>query len=185
MSELVIFLGSCISISLLFFLVFWLFRDYRVDMFRQELFRLRDGFFDDALKIGLSFDHPAYGMIRTTINGTIRYAHKLNLPHFLIILVMVKMGKSKEVLPLSDQLLEAADDLTPEQTGLVMDYLLSLNLYMFRHMIISSPVAILTVILPVLIVKVISEQAGRIKLVAKFRQTLGQIDNAAHAFGNP
>jgi hypothetical protein len=66
-----------INLILLWILFFWLYRDYRLQYFRQQLFALRDELFDMALSNELRFDDPAYGQLRSTINGTIQYGHQL------------------------------------------------------------------------------------------------------------
>jgi len=72
--------GFLPSLSLigLWVLFFWLYRDYRVDLFRQRLFALRDELFDLGRTSQIAFHHQAYGLLRTTINGYIRFAHRLS-----------------------------------------------------------------------------------------------------------
>ncbi|MEW6351244.1 MAG: hypothetical protein AB1646_19485 [Thermodesulfobacteriota bacterium] len=80
----VVVLGSLCSILGIWCLYFWLFKDYMVDRFRQDMFRLRDTLFDFAAAGAISFDHPAYGLLRRTINGFIRFAHLLSLPRLIV-----------------------------------------------------------------------------------------------------
>ena len=68
-----------ISVALIWILFFWLYRDYRVDKFRQELFDLRDQLFDLALDGKIPFESASYGMLRSTINGMIQQAHTICL----------------------------------------------------------------------------------------------------------
>ncbi len=72
-----------ISLLLIWLLAFWLWRDYRVDLCRERLFTIRDDLFDMALCGELDFDSPSYGILRSTINGTIQFAHRLTLFEFL------------------------------------------------------------------------------------------------------
>src|SRR6266513_245936 len=72
-------LASVVSVLLLAVLYFWLYRDYRMDLFRHRLFRLRDELFDVARDGALSFDHPAYGLLRMTLNGFIRFGGRLGV----------------------------------------------------------------------------------------------------------
>ena len=57
----------------------WIWPDYLVDRFRQDLFTIRDDLFDLAASGELSFDHPAYHIHRNLINGCIRFAHQLSV----------------------------------------------------------------------------------------------------------
>jgi len=58
---------------------FFLYRDYRLDFFRQKLFGLRDELFDLGINQEIEFNHPAYGMLRSIVNGTIQYGHRFGL----------------------------------------------------------------------------------------------------------
>lgn len=65
--------------------IWWLYfieyKGYRLDATRQALFRVRDSLFEEAAcgKLGPeAFDSEAYGMMRTMLNGGIRFAHKIS-----------------------------------------------------------------------------------------------------------
>src|SRR5437667_11487736 len=73
-------LSTTLSLLALWALFHWLYRDYRVDLFRQRMFTLRDQLFDIAASGRIAFDDPAYGKLRSMINGYIRFAHRINLP---------------------------------------------------------------------------------------------------------
>jgi hypothetical protein len=57
---------------------------YRIDRLRQKLFALRDELFDYAAAGNIPFDHDAYGMLRHTINGFIRFSHILSITGILM-----------------------------------------------------------------------------------------------------
>lgn len=63
----------------LWWLVFVELRSYRLDLTRQKLFNIRDELFALAAKGEMAFDSKAYGLMRTTLNGMIRFAHKISL----------------------------------------------------------------------------------------------------------
>lgn len=76
-----IFLGATLL------LVWWWlwaieYRRYRVLLLKDLLFEARDGLFAAAVRQKLSFDDPAYGMTRTLLNGMLRQAEAISLPHF-------------------------------------------------------------------------------------------------------
>ncbi len=58
-------------------IVYGMYQDYRIDRFRQDLFTIRDRLFDLAADGQIQFDHTAYGLVRITINGYIRFAHRV------------------------------------------------------------------------------------------------------------
>ena len=65
----------------------WLYRDYRNDAFRQELFALRDRLFDMARRGQIDFNSPAYGMLRGGINNLL-----LSAEHVSFIGTLMLMG---------------------------------------------------------------------------------------------
>ena len=77
-----------LSLAGIYVIVFWLFRSYQVDAFREELFVLRDEWFDFAHKGGIPFDHPVYGSLRTTMNGYIQFSHRLGFSTLGLVAVM-------------------------------------------------------------------------------------------------
>ena len=79
-----------IDLALLYLIVFVLYRKYRVDALRHRLFVVRGGLFDYALANGLAFNDPAYVMLRDTINGTLRFAHKISVTRFLVLSAAVR-----------------------------------------------------------------------------------------------
>jgi len=51
----------------------------RLDCYRQKMFAVRDELFDYAADGNISFDDPAYVLLRSQMNGMIRYGHQLTL----------------------------------------------------------------------------------------------------------
>ena len=72
------------SFAGLWVLFFWHYREYRVDNFRQRLFAIRDELFDLGRAGVIAFDHPAYGVVRTLINGFIRFANRIGVLSLLL-----------------------------------------------------------------------------------------------------
>ena len=66
-------LTSTISLFGILYLLLWRYRAYRVDLFRHKMFKLRDELFDDAADGNIDFNSPAYQLLRTTMNGFIRF----------------------------------------------------------------------------------------------------------------
>jgi hypothetical protein len=74
---------AIISIAGIWFWVAWLYRDYRVDLFRERLFAIRDDLFDLARNGQVQFANPAYGILRMQINGFIRFGDRVSLSWIL------------------------------------------------------------------------------------------------------
>lgn len=77
--QLSLIVSSYFTMAGLWVLYFCLYKRFRVDVARQKMFVLRDQLFDEAADGLISFDHPAYGTLRRTMNGYIRFAHRLDL----------------------------------------------------------------------------------------------------------
>lgn len=63
-------------------LYFDLFRKLRVDLTRKKLFEVRNELFYLGVDGTLSFDSKAYGLCRKTLNGYIRFCHRLTYYRF-------------------------------------------------------------------------------------------------------
>ncbi len=121
-------------------LLYLLYRDYRIDRFRQSMFELRDRLFDEALAGRLPFDHRAYGIMRTTMNGYIRFAHRLQILSLLIF--MFRAGKKNLRVfgeATFDAALEnAARDLHPDVRVRLCQLKDQMHLQVLAHLIFSS-----------------------------------------------
>lgn len=84
-----------LAAALLWILIFKLFRDYRIDALRDQLFGVRESLFDYAAGGGVAFSHPAYTQLRLLINSLIRFAHRLTFTRFAMLMFYVKLCKSE------------------------------------------------------------------------------------------
>jgi hypothetical protein len=77
---------------------FWVFvfckmiPEWRLDSFRQNVFIVRDELFDYAADGYISFDHPAYILLRRQMNGLIRYGHHLTVFRGLMTIAIHKIS---------------------------------------------------------------------------------------------
>lgn len=79
MDKLALVLAGLGAVAALMWLFDTAYRAYRLDLLRFYIFRSRDELFEAADRGDLSFDSPAYGMTRQTLNGMIRFAHEIGL----------------------------------------------------------------------------------------------------------
>jgi hypothetical protein len=68
----------------------------RLDCFRQKMFSVRDELFDYAAAGNISFDDPAYVLLRRQMNGMIRFGHRLTLFRGLVTWMMSKIASYPE-----------------------------------------------------------------------------------------
>jgi len=72
-------LQTSVVLILWLILIFKFLPTHRVDSFRQRMFCVRDEMFDFAADGNISFDDPAYVLLRRQMNGLIRYGHQLTV----------------------------------------------------------------------------------------------------------
>jgi hypothetical protein len=87
--ELVLTLHSGVAIIGILVLVL-LYRNFRVDWLRDELFALRDELFDFAVSADL-INEPSYRQLRNTMNAMIRYSHKISLVRLILVVVLERL----------------------------------------------------------------------------------------------
>src|SRR5436309_1296780 len=130
-----IILASVLGLAGLWYLLSFRWHEYRLDSFRDDLFCLRDRLFMFAAEDGISFDHPAYAILRERMNVLIRYAHEFTLTRFLIIAATQDFSvKSRSILQW-----EAAVMGLPEKTRAeIEDYHQSLAFAVVKQLAFSS-----------------------------------------------
>lgn len=85
------------------------------------MFALRGQLFDFAADGGISFDHPAYGLLRSTMNGFIRFAHMMR-PFNMLILMVVVRGSNQRALGLEKRWETATEDLDDPTKQVVIEF---------------------------------------------------------------
>lgn len=175
-------LYTLVSLTGLYVLLFWLYRDLCVDAFRQKMFELRDSLFDEAEAGMIPFDHPAYGVLRSTMNGFIRFAHRLSLLQLIIASLVALRGEDPQP-SFAERWEKAADNLRVEQRERMDFYLLRMNYLAVSYVVLGSPILLVTVVTPLFFVFL-----GK----RLFKQTLSgmrglfeEVDSTAFAYGEP
>lgn len=171
---------SLISILFLIALLFWLSQDYWVDSFRQQMFSLRDELFDDARNGRISFDDSSYGMLRSSMNGFIQFGHRLNIWQVILLNIIASKEGGVGTKSFYKRLEEGMQNNTAEQKELITNYYLRMNFCVIKHIINSSIILTVTLIVPVIFFLV----KMQLKTLAKFYNGyMDKIDSAALATG--
>lgn len=172
--------ASLISLAALWWLVFFAFRDYRVDAFRERLFRLREDLFLFAANGGIPFEHPAYRMLRSTINGMIRYAERISLAWLLSLAVAFKHSDCREAEKLfHEQWLEANRTLTLHAKKRLILFRRDLHWALTTH-VLTSPLIIVasSPFLLLALIRVARDHAKE-KFQRWIEPTLSRVDSVA------
>lgn len=116
-----------------------LWRDYRIDAFRQRLFALRDELFDYAASGGIDFNDPAYGMLRTTLNSMIRFAHRVSFFRLALTLLAHQSHPQQALRPYMEwrKAVKSVPSRTAQQRLNVIHT--RMMILMVRHLLWGSP----------------------------------------------
>lgn len=134
-----------IDLALLYLIVFVLYPRYRVDALRHRLFVVRGELFDFALANGLAFNDPAYVMLRSRINSTLRFAHKISVARCLVLSAAVRWLSCPEMIADRDrQWQEALERVSvPEHRRKIVEMHEQVLLTVGRHTVLGSIYSIL------------------------------------------
>lgn len=119
-----------------------------VDDFRQGMFALRDNVFDLAASGALPFDHPAYGMLRSTMNGFVRWADRLQLLQLMVLFVLWHHRDLGSERRFEIQWKEALATLEQPEQEALGSFRERMHLLVIRYLVFSSPVLVATLIVP-------------------------------------
>ncbi len=137
---------SCISLIGLWYLLFKLYRDYRIDRFRQDVFTLRNALFIEARDGLIPFDHPAYQFVRHTMNGFIRFADDFTMLKIIVCFAIVPRTSGKTYTKMFEAVSADLDTATRERLNQYID---DANLAAAEQLLLGSPILLITVIVPV------------------------------------
>jgi hypothetical protein len=171
-------IASLFSLLGLIVLGWWLYRSHRMDIFRQNMFALRDELFDDAAAGRIDFESPGYGLLRITMNGFIRYGHRLSLLQVFVFAAIVDARDSVESTQSFDSRWNEAMTTTEnEARTLLENYTRRMHEIIVKHLVLTSPV-LLTLVVPAVVGVLCVSYVAR-----AMRDRLSEIDSAALACG--
>ena len=172
-------LTSCLSLAGLWVLLFKLYPDYCVDRFRQDMFDLRADLFDDEQ---ITHEHPAYGLLRQTINGFIRFGHRMNLLHVVLFFLQTG-GRVPAPSAFSTHWAHALQGVKETDRQHLESYRERMNILVAQHLMRSSPLLVFSLVGLVLGV---TFSSWCIKHVRRYlSRPLEAFNSAAVAYGRP
>lgn len=115
---------------------FYLWRDYRLDVFRERVFSLRDGLFLYALENKINFESIAYVGLRDRMNTMLRFAHELNFTRFFLVATLHPFSEGNPELIAWEK---AVDSLPQEKDrARLRDIRDAFALAIFEHILLRS-----------------------------------------------
>ena len=176
-------MATGISLAGLWWILHWLYRDYKVDQFRQRMFAVRDDLFDFAASGSISFQHPAYRMLRFLINGYIRFGHRISiLPVFLTYLRLDEEEKEwLEEHSISEVWQNSTNDLPVPTVRALGEFQKRADELIQQQLILGSPFFVATIVPTVVLIVAVWLPIKTAKIV--FLRVKEGIDLAAYELG--
>ena len=114
--------------------LFYLWRDFRNDAYREDIFSVRDEMFLYAADGNISFDDPAYTLLRTRMNGLLRHGHELTLTRLFILSAVCRDARNESL----EAWQRAVEQLPVETRKEIIDFNLRVNIFVFQHLLYVS-----------------------------------------------
>jgi len=159
--------GSSLTLVAFIILVFELWPAQRVDIFRQQMFTLRDELFDFASQGGIKFDDPAYILLRHLMNGFIRYAHNLTPFRVLFSFLRWYFMSNKSIDNWSIPWTQALENISDQETRTKIQDFHAKASTLVAGQLILSPGLVVTFIVPVAIFALLATQLINLKKAYK------------------
>jgi hypothetical protein len=130
-------LVSLLGLFGLWIVVYYLWPDFRNDSYREDIFSVRDEMFMYAAKNCVPFDHPAYTILRTRMNGLLRHGHELTLTRLLILFAVYK---DLERIPNEsfNEWERAVEQLPDQAQEQMRDFNKRTNIFVLQHLVFRS-----------------------------------------------
>jgi hypothetical protein len=132
------------SLAALVVLLYGPWQEVCTDIARQIIFEKRDAIFDLAHSGKLSFDSREYSTIRSALQASIRFAHELTLPRFVVMAVVFSVHRSHpEENDLSRAIRRIADPVTRRQVEILI---MQAYRALFVMMVAKSPLMLVALV---------------------------------------
>lgn len=141
-------LSTLLSVGMLWILITWFYRSYRIDKFRADVFALRAELFDLAVRGDLEFDDPAYRQLRNTMNGFLRFADRLSILSSLLVVreMQSAVRRGEAVIVEKSEWEVLVDALEPGIRAEVLALRSRMHVAVFEQIIFSSPFFLMTTV---------------------------------------
>jgi hypothetical protein len=162
-----------LALTALWFLVFKLVGEYRLDSLRDRLFAIRERLFDYAADGNVSFDHPAYTKLRMRINSLIRFGYRLTFTRFAMGVIFITWKNAPYDREILFEWENAVKELPADAQAELNSILDETLVLVVRHLVTGSPV-----MMAILVIFSVGELLGGIttRLLEAFTKKLPGLD---------
>lgn len=130
----IVVVESLLGLFGLWIAIYYLWRDFRSDSYREDIFSVRDEMFLYAADGNIPFDHPAYALLRARMNGLVRHGHELTMTRLIILLAVHPKVRSEAF----EAWQRAVEELPAETRKQIKDFSLRVNIFVLQHLIYLS-----------------------------------------------
>jgi hypothetical protein len=149
--NLALMLQSAVLVAGIWAVLFWVWSSVRLDCYRQRMFEVRDELFDYALAGKISFNDPAYRLLRQSINGFIRYGHKVSFGQFLLTWLEWKASEGSDSFKWERKWTAALHALDKQTRDDLLEFHHRETMNVSERIILGSPVLIVVFVLSAVI----------------------------------
>lgn len=146
----------------IWFLYFFLYKNYMIDYTRQQLFKIRDDLFDYAANQEINFDDEAYLTTRIMLNGVIRFTHNISLTRWLIMLTVTGKENRAYEKQFFESFSSSLNKLNNEQQKIIKTSIVMMHYVIINHLLNTSPLLFI-VFKPVLFLIRLLYKASKMK----------------------
>jgi hypothetical protein len=147
LSQVSVVIQSAFGVMVLLIALLFLIPSLRLDIFRQGMFSLRDELFDYASSGKIAFDHPSYRLLRRSMNGFIRYGHRLTFFQLCITFCRWRWSESKPATSWARRWEAALSSIEDEQVKIDLEKFHSRSMELVvSRLIFGSPLLLATVL---------------------------------------
>ena len=140
-AALTLIFQSIIIFTTLIVVVAWLWPNVRLDSFRQNMFAIRDELFDYAASSRIGFNDPAYRLLRQSMNGFIRYGHRISFFQITMTKLTRKMVGHNIVYGWTEKWQAALKSVTNDEVRKELErFHERSSLLVFERIVLGSPV---------------------------------------------
>lgn len=179
-------LSTLSSLLGLTYLAFWAFKQFRIDEFRQNVFRLRDELFDYARAGNIAFDHPAYTMLRSLMNGYIRFSDRISLVHFIWLALLTRFTNRNFSNRFGVEWNKAIASLDEETKAKLEQFQERASMELFHYLFISSyikkAIVLIMAIIPLLLTALLKGKVVVAFLKRKLDKSHQDLDALAYNY---
>lgn len=167
------FIVSVLALLVLTILVFWLYPNYRADVFSHRINSLKDKL-DRLVDEGvITKNTPVYITLENTMCGFIEQSRRINLLQVGFLYLMRKKNIDTKSVSFSKRLTDELDQLDESQKNAILPIFMKMHYQLARHLLLSSPLLVITLIGPLalyLFVKQRIDKLGSYKPIEQVEQ---------------